>query len=71
MYSQVWSEHLRKWLHVDSCECAIDAPLVYESGWGKQLSWVVAAGIDEVRACDACLFDARSPSVPFSFTHVM
>jgi hypothetical protein len=45
---QVWSKHANKWLHVDSCECAIDAPLLYESGWGKKLSYAIAAGIDDM-----------------------
>jgi hypothetical protein len=37
-----------RWLHVDACEAAVDAPLLYEAGWGKQLSLIVAVGRDEV-----------------------
>jgi hypothetical protein len=37
-----------RWHHVDPCERCIDAPLLYESGWGKKLTYVVACGLDEV-----------------------
>lgn len=29
---------------MDSCEASYDQPLLYEAGWGKQVSYVVAAG---------------------------
>ncbi len=34
------------WVHTDSCECAIDSPLVYEQGWGKKLTYCIAYGRD-------------------------
>ena len=33
MWTEVYSPSLKRWLHCDSCENAMDAPLMYESGW--------------------------------------
>jgi peptide-N4-(N-acetyl-beta-glucosaminyl)asparagine amidase len=48
----VWTEcYLRKeqrWVHLDACEKAFDTPLVYEKGWGKKLTYVIAFSNDEI-----------------------
>ena len=36
-----------RWVHADPCEAALDAPLMYEAGWGKRLSYVFAFGAHE------------------------
>ncbi len=38
------SGSIRRWIHLDSCEASYDQPLLYEKGWGKTVSYVVAAG---------------------------
>ncbi|KAH9251791.1 hypothetical protein BASA81_010234 [Batrachochytrium salamandrivorans] len=40
----VWAELLvdKRWVHCDPCENAYDTPLLYESGWNKQLSFCFA-----------------------------
>lgn len=42
----VWTEYYshahRRWIHMDPCEAAYDKPLLYEAGWEKQLSYIVA-----------------------------
>ena len=47
----VWTEAYitaeNRWVHMDSCENAYDAPKMYEKGWGKKLTYVVSLNQDE------------------------
>lgn len=45
----MYSASQRRWLHCDPCENACDKPLLYEAGWGKKLSYVLAFSKDQVR----------------------
>lgn len=38
----------RRWVHLDACEAAYDKPLLYERGWGKTVTYVIAAGTDGI-----------------------
>ncbi|CAF1612521.1 unnamed protein product [Rotaria sp. Silwood1] len=48
VWTEVYSENQRRWLHCDSCENVCDSPLIYEKGWKKNLSYCIAFAKDHI-----------------------
>ncbi|EGF81807.1 hypothetical protein BATDEDRAFT_86866 [Batrachochytrium dendrobatidis JAM81] len=50
VWTEVYDTTQNRWVHCDSCEGegAYDTPLMYETGWEKKLTYVIAIGVYDV-----------------------
>lgn len=48
VWCEYYSEKMKRWVHLDSCEEAFDNPMLYCKGWNKKMSHVFAIGEDYI-----------------------
>ncbi|KAK3866513.1 hypothetical protein Pcinc_027958 [Petrolisthes cinctipes] len=48
VWTEVYSQSQRRWLHTDCCEGKMDTPIMYEKGWKHKLTYIFAFSKDEV-----------------------
>jgi hypothetical protein len=74
VWVEVYSHAKKRWIHCDPCEDAFDAPLMYETGWKKDLNIIFAVGAVEVvdvvrrysnRSCQLKRANIKMSSEPF------
>lgn len=46
VWNEYWSPGLNRWVHMDSCENARDQHLLYDVGWGKKQSYILAFSVE-------------------------
>ncbi|KAJ8304846.1 hypothetical protein KUTeg_018429 [Tegillarca granosa] len=49
VWTEYYSESQKRWIHCDTGENGFDKPLLYEVGWGKKLTYIIAFAKDDIQ----------------------
>ena len=61
VWCEYYSENQKRWIHLDACENAYDQPLLYNSGWGKKMSYVFAVKDSYIVDVTSRYLDPKKP----------
>jgi len=48
VWVEIYNKQQERWIHYDPCEGISDKPMLYEKGWGKEIAYCIAIGIEGV-----------------------
>ena len=48
VWNEYYDESKKRWIHLDPCEEQYDKPLVYDQGWGRVMTFVIACSKEEI-----------------------
>ncbi|CAD7078675.1 unnamed protein product [Hermetia illucens] len=49
VWTEVYSDAQKRWIHIDPSENVLDVPLMYQSGWKRKIDYVIAFSLDDIQ----------------------
>lgn len=49
VWTEIYSEKQKRWIHIDPSEGAFNEPLIYQDGWGKKMSYCIGYSVEGAR----------------------